>query len=272
MFEERSFEDPGGSLFDVPGYDPMSEPGWDAGEPEPVWDEAAFEVEVQAHLAGLSAAERAGVEFGLDPVPEPVPPVGASVEEAAVAAQNLLVQADGVQRIADAHRVAALVSAWEASIEDLKVRFGREIGSRQGLGGKAFFTSMGLRLQLSPFTLASMVDTAVAARDRLPQTWAVLMGGGTTWQRVRTVIKRGEGLAVGLWPDYDRAAARLVVGSTRLKDDLHAVRERLQPDTADVRARDTFQQRAVYLDKGADGAASSCVTGPRPIRWPPIRR
>ena len=255
-------EDPGGSLFDVPGYDPTLEPGWRAVEPEPDWDAAAFEVEVQAHLDGLSAAERAGVEFGLDPVAVSVPVVGASVEEAAVAAQARLLQADRVQRIAEAHRVAALVSAWEASIEDLRVRYGREIGSRQGLGGAAFFRSVGLRLQLSPFTVASMVDTAVTARNRLPLTWAVLMSGGTTWQRVRIVVKQGEGLAGALWPAYDAVAARLVVGSSRLKDDLHAERERLQPDTADVRARSTFERRAVYLDTGPDGEASLCISGP----------
>lgn len=225
-------------------------------------DDAAFEVEIQRHLDAMSPEERAEREHGLDPFAEPQSFPQPTTEDAAVAAQARLEQLDRVQRLADAHRIVALLDAYEYSIEDVRVRFGAVLGSRSGLGAQAFFTSTALRLQTHPRRIAHLVDTATAARDRLPRTWAVFTAGGTTWARLALAVGQADGLDAEVWSAYDERASSLVTTSYRLKHDLRVTRERLQDDTAERRARTTHEQRCVYFDEHPDGAASLTLTGP----------
>lgn len=259
MFEEQGREGdapPDGwwGLGPFGGPDPDPEPDADAVE-------ARFEADLAAHLAGMTPAERAEFEYGVDPSAEPPRPSGHTVEEAAVAAQDVLEQLDRVERIVDAQRIAALVTAFEVSMEDLATRWGPAIGSRGGLGAQTFFRSTGLRLHVHPLRVAHLVDTATVAIRRLPRTWAVFRAGGTSWQRVDTAVAQAAGLDLDRWAAYDEVAAGAVAGSTRLKDTLRKARERLQDDTAPARARAARQRRAVDLEPGPDGQASLVLTG-----------
>ncbi len=247
------------------------EPGWTDRSPLDGWyvdpgptalDDAAFEAEVQRYLDSMTPAERAERELGLDSTAEPRSFAEPTTEDAAAAAQARLEQLDHVQRLADAHRIVALLDAYEHSIEDARVRFGAAIGCRSGLGAQTFFTSTALRLQTHPRRVAHLVDTATAARDRLPLTWAVLTAGGTTWARLALAVRQADGLDPAAWSAYDERAASLVTSSYRLKHDLRRVRERLQDGTAERRAATTARQRCVYFDKHPDGAASLTITGP----------
>lgn len=265
------------------GWDPTTEPGWVVDElpepgplppspPDPFDDPvvlAAFEAEMAAEAemeaAMIPPSARFQAEYGLPAIPQPGSIPGGSSDEAARCAQDLLVQADRVQRHAEAHRMVALLTAYDVSIEDLRIRFGAGIGSRQGVGAKAFFASTGLKLQTSPVRVATLVDTGLTARRDLPATWRVFLAGGTTWARMAIVVQQMDGLDPQHRPDYDRAAADLVIASARLKQDLARMRERLQDDTAAKRARTTHERRAAYLDRGPDGAATLSFTGAAPL-------
>lgn len=225
---------------------------------------AAMAAEIDVEYAGMSAAERFEHEFGLVAVPEPHEVDAVTSEDAAAAMQHIGVQAERVQRLATAHRIAALLQAYEMSMADLALRFPKQLGGRSGLGAQAFFRSFALQTQTHPLTVAHEVDTALLLRDFLPATWAVFQAGDASWARAQVVVKEAEGLDTAHWPAYDDAAARVVGTSTRLRDTLRKTRERLQDDTAAARARTTHERRHVSLELGNDGAAALIVNGTAP--------
>ena len=219
----------------------------------------------QASLLQLTPPDRFEQEFGLPWVPEPEPePLSGmvSTEEVAAFTQQAAVQVATVFAIAEAHRITAVLTAYERAMEDLEVRFDRRIGSRGGLGAQAFFTSMGLQLKAHPRRIAHEVDAALLLRDRLPKTWEVFQHGNTAWARAALAASNAEGLDPQHWAAFDEAAARLVVTSHRLKHDLRVKREKLQADTAAARARTTHERRTTSLELGHDGEASLVITGP----------
>ena len=225
---------------------------------------AAMAAEIEVEFAGMSAAERFEHEFGWSAIPMPSEVDAVTSEGAAAAMQHIGVQAERVQRIATAHRVAALLQAYEMSMADLAIRFPKQLGGRGGLGAQAFFKSFGLQTQTHPLTVAHDLDTALLLRDFLPRTWAVFQAGDASWARAQVVVKEAEGLAKTHWPAYDDAAARVVATSTRLRDTLRTTRERLQEDTAAARARTTHERRHVALELGNDGGAALIVNGTAP--------
>ena len=255
----RRLWEPANSADDTAGRSAMVQCTW----AEVVDGSAAKTLRLySATVAAMTPEERFEHDFGGAATTENgfVPPVGS--EEAAVAAQARLSQLDRVQRIADARRLLALLDAYDASIADLGERFGSEVASRQGMGAQAFFRTAGLSLQQHPLQVAHLVDTAATAKRWLPSTWVAFLRGDTTWRAIDLAVRQAEGLDPERWPDYDTEAARLVITSTRLKDALRRVRERLQDDTAPTRAKQTFQRRATHLDGGADGSATWSMTGP----------
>ena len=225
---------------------------------------AATASEIEVEFAGMSPAERFEREFGWSAIPMPSEVDAVTSEGAAAAMQYLGVQAERVQRIATAHRIAVLLQAYEMSMADLAIRFPKQLGGRGGLGAQAFFKSFGLQTQMHPLTVAHEVDTALLLRDFLPKTWAVFQAGDASWARAQVVVKEAEGLAKTHWPAYDDAAARVVGTSTRLRDTLRTTRERLQDDTAAARARTTHERRHVSLELGNDGGAALIVNGTAP--------
>ena len=217
--------------------------------------------EEQTRLWRMSPADRFEAEFGVPAVPESVEVVGNLTEEAAAFAQEVAVQADRMRTIAEAHRVAALLTAYEVSMDDLAERFGRSFGARSGLGASAFFRSFGLQTHAHPNRVAHEVDTALTLRDELPATWAVFQHGQASWSRVQTVVREADGLDREHRAAYDAKAATLAVSSTRLKDDLRKMRERLQDDTAARRARSTHERRRTSLEPTSDGGAAFVAEG-----------
>ena len=262
MFDEFEGRQPDGRAFgDVSEEELNDPPAW-IREETPQWVLEANAREHAAFLVLMDPFERFEYETGLPATIENgyVPPIVS--EEIAVGFQERLADVDRVARMADARRLLALLDAYDASMADLAQRFGAEVASRAGMGAQAFFRTAGLSLQQHPMQVAHLVDTASTAKRWLPFTWAVFLRGDTTWRAIDLAVRQAEGLDPERWPDYDAEAARLVVTSTRLKDALRRVRERLQDDTAPKRAKQTFQRRATHLDGGAGGAATWSMTGP----------
>ena len=226
------------------------------------WDE-------QARLWRMSPADRFEAEFGVPAVPESIEVLGNLTEEAAAYAQEVAVQADRMRTIAEAHRVAALLTAYETSMDDLAQRFGSGFGLRTGLGASAFFRSFGLQTGAHPNRVAHEVDTALVLRDELQATWAAFQHGRASWSRVQTVVREADGLDRQHRAAYDAAAAVLAERSTRLKDDLRKARERLQDDTAARRARSTHERRRTSLEPTADGGAAFVAEG-LAADWVPV--
>ena len=261
------FEGPVGEVVSLvePAVPPVPE---DLLPFDPMPSEQDFEDE-QTRLWRMSPAERFEAEFGLPATPEAVQILGNRTEEAAAYAQEVAVQADRMRTIAEAHRVTALLTAYEASMDDLAQRFGSGFGLRTGLGAQAFFRSFGLQTGGHPNRVAHEVDTALVLRDELPATWAVFQQGQASWSRVQTVVREAGGLDREHRAAYDEKGAALVVSSTRLKDDLRKTRERLQDDTAARRARTTHERRRTSLEPTADGGAALVLEG-LAADWVPV--
>jgi hypothetical protein len=96
---------------------------------EDAWGALAFEAE----LAALPAVERWAYQYGTSAVPSPAVILG-DTSEAAAYAQELAVQATQIRTIADAHRISALLTAFERSMEDLQLRFGSIVGNPRSPG------------------------------------------------------------------------------------------------------------------------------------------
>jgi hypothetical protein len=220
-------------------------------------------------LAALPPAELWAYRYGTSAVPAPGVILGETSQAAAASAQHLAVQATRIRTIADAHRIAALLTAYEQSIEDLQLRFGAKVGDPNGTGGQMFARTFGLLTKAHPKQVTREVHAARTLRDRLPATWAVFQHGEASWSRVQTAAGEADGLDPEHWPAYDRAAAGLVVSSDRLKSDLKRERERLQDDTAAERARTTHERRRTSLELGHDSGVAFVIEG-LATSWVPV--
>lgn len=178
-------------------------------------------------------------------------------------------QAYRVRNHADARRIQTLLTAAEASLDDLAVRFGPTFGDANGLGAKQFARSVGLLTMSSPNLVTHEVAVARTLRDRLPACWSLFLAGELSWSRARIVVAQADGLDDERWSSFDAAAARLATSSHRLTDDLRKARERLQDDTAAKRARTTFEQRRTSLELGHDGGVAFVLEG-LATTWMPI--
>jgi hypothetical protein len=212
---------------------------------------------------------RFAAEFGREPTPEELDRFAPPSLERSVALQDIAVRDFQVRTIADARRMQSLLVAEDASIADLEVRFGAKVGTRDGMGGSAFASSMALLTKTDPRHLAHELTVGRFLRDRLPATWAAFQAGETTWARAQKAVKAAEGLADEHLPAFDAKAAGIVVTSTRVKADLRRARERLQDDTAAARTRSTFERRHTTVEPGPDGGAALVLDG-LASEWIPV--
>lgn len=229
---------------------------------------AQEDLEVEAWFAGLTPAERFEQEFGVPATPESLPVLTTPTQEEAAARQEVAVQANRVRTIADAHRIARLLEAHDASIQDLVERFGPTVGAAEGLGGRSFAATMGLLTGTDPRQITHEVHAGATLRDRLPLTWAAFQSGAASWSRAQKAVKQADGLDDEFWPAYDEKAAAIVVRSTRVKSDLRRTRERLQDGTAAKRARTTFERRRTSVELGADSGVAFVIEG-LAVDWMP---
>lgn len=244
----------------VDALPPMPEqPAWLAAEPLPDPEDVARDIE--AWRAGLPPEERFAAEYGRRPSADELDRFAPASTEAAAYLQDVAVQTASVRALADARRVEALLIAFEASIADLTVRFGDRVADPDGLGGRAFASTMALLTRSDQRTVQREVHAGLALRDRLPRTWAVFLAGETTWTRAQKAVAQADGLDEEHWDAYDEQAARIVVDSHRVKADLRRQREKLQAATAAARARTTFERRTVTLEVGDDSGAALVVEG-----------
>ncbi len=104
------------------------------------WGASAFEAE----LASLPPAERWAYQYGTSVVPSPAVILGDTTQDATAYAQELAVQATRIRTIADEHRIAALLTAFEQAMEDLGIRFGPTFRNPDGPAGQAFARTFAL--------------------------------------------------------------------------------------------------------------------------------
>lgn len=269
MFEGRSLEgdedapvwvddDLVGSMLD-PRSAPAEAPA-DLLDVPTGWAER-FAAEQEAAVASADPWERFVHEFGREPDTVALERFAPASLEAAVAAQDLAVDRYRVRDLADARRIRDLLLAHEASIEDLTARFGARVAASEGMGGRAFASTIGLLTRTDPRRVSHEISVGTAARDRLPLVWAAFQAGATTWTRVQKAVDQADGLDEEHWAAFDEAAATIVVSSTRVVADLRRKRERLQDGTAAKRARSTFEKRTTTIELGSDSGAALVLEG-----------
>lgn len=259
MFEGAVWagDDPWAGVTEQP---PAPEPpAWLAEEPEP--DLEALGAEIDAWLAGLPPEERFAHEYGRTGLPEELERFAPVTLEIAAHLQNVAVQSAQVRALADARRIAALLAAHDASIADLTARFGAAVADSDGMGGRAFASSIALLSKSDPRTVMREVRAGLVVRDRLPATWAVFQAGRTTWSRVQKAVTQADGLDASHWAAFDATAARVVETSHRVKVELKRARERLQADTGAERAKTTFERRNATIELGHDSGAAFVIEG-----------
>ncbi|TDS76900.1 uncharacterized protein DUF222 [Amnibacterium kyonggiense] len=235
------------------------QPAWLAEEPLPDLEVVAGDIE--AWRAALPPEERFAAEYGRPATPEELDRFAPASTEVAEWLQDVAVQTAAVRALADARRIESLLTAFEASIADLTARFGERVADPDGLGGRAFASTMALLTRSDQRTVQREVRAGLVLRDRLPRTWAVFLAGETTWTRAQKVVAQLDGLDEEHWAAYDEHASRIVVASHRVKADLRRQREKLQAATAAARARTTFERRTVTLEVGDDSGAALVVEG-----------
>ena len=189
------------------------------------------------------------------PLPEPGAVLAAAM--AAVTERQRDLQA------AEAARVVALLDAWRVTEADSEAA--GEPTARDRYVAKGFLMAASHVLRISQRGAAHLFDTAESIRTGFPACWAAFTSGACGWRLVDIAHQQGQGLEGDALIRYDHAAARLLagsVGSSDLKQRLHRLRERLQADTAVVRARAASRNRHTTIAPLPDGQAILSMIGP----------
>lgn len=259
VFEEQEWpgDDPWAGVTAPP---PVPEPpAWLLEEPD--LDYEAMGAEDDARLVTRPPEERFAALYGRPADPEELDRYAPPTLERAAVLQDVAAADAQVKAHADARRIASLLTAHDASIADLTVRFGAKVADKDGMGGSAFASTLALLSRSDPRTVKREIRAGLTLRDRLPATWAVFLAGESTWGRVQKAVKQVDGLDPEHWAAFDAKAAVIVVDSHRVKADLKREREKLQADTAAERAKTTFERRNVTLEIGDDSGAVLVVEG-----------
>jgi hypothetical protein len=163
---------------------------------------------------------------------------------------------------AEAARIAALLDAYDATMDDAAAA--GEPTARDGWVAKGFLLDAAGVLRISQRGAAHLLDTASSVRTSLPSVWSVFAAGECGWRLLDIAHQQAEGLHGDVRIRFDQAAALLVrtVGAPDLKQRLHRLRERLQPDTASERAATASARRQVNLAPLPDGQAVMTLVGP----------
>ncbi len=100
-----------------------------------------------------------------------------------------------------------------------------------------------------------VAESALLAQ--LPETHRALSEGAISWRHARSIVDHATSLPAESWAEFESAALPFARSLTVAKFDRRArvVRERLCPESIDVRFRDAAANRALTLEPARDGMA-----------------
>lgn len=250
-------------MFEEPGPEPQGKPAGDPDGPGDASSRAFIGPRVGWWHVGVSAGDRNDLLAWCpaDPYLDTTPDVDLGTADFLV--EELGRHQSDVNR-AEAGRMAALLQAHRAVLAQAT-----ELGqsrTENGVVMRAFVLQVALSLQIAERTATSWLYVAQDLREHFPQTWLRFQDGVTSWRGMRIVDQQAEGLDPEYRTAYDTAAADLIgrVPLPRLKERLHAVRERLQADTATARHAAAVKRRRVEVEAMPEGMAALTLIAPAP--------
>ena len=196
---------------------------------------------------------------------------GPEPPDAVQAAFDRLKRLEFRQRLAEAAKIVALLDAYGLAMTDLADRFGKSTGGRSGPGARSLLKQVAAELRTTEGALGHLLDTATDARETLPATWGLFVGGWAPWRAVEVAVAQSQGVPAERMGEYDQLAAHAVehTHAARLKDRLRRARERLLAESATARRNLADANRRVHLEPMADGQAAIEIVGGA-TDWVPV--
>ncbi|MBF4572915.1 DUF222 domain-containing protein [Herbiconiux sp. VKM Ac-1786] len=157
------------------------------------------------------------------------------------------------QAVLDARAVlhlaaAARKSTWLAKLPDGSLEHAR----------RSLVAEVATTLGLPESTAAQRIDDAEMLCESLPVTLDALTRGDLTYRHAQAVVRQARSLPESARGEFEVVALANVHRQTPTQLSTHArvVRERMHPESIDVRHREAREERAVWLEKERDGMAT----------------
>ena len=121
---------------------------------------------------------------------------------------------------------------------------------------RVIVSELACALRIPERTAETLVADSTAL-TQLPETFRALSAGAISWRHAHTIIEHAGSLPAESWGTFETAAVPLAEILTVGKFDRRArvLRERLCPESIDVRNRDAAAQRNLSIEPARDGMA-----------------
>lgn len=173
---------------------------------------------------------------------------------------------DLIDSIAALDRMEASLAAYKAELIEQARRWSEVTEQSLGVsdGGwnaevrarRVIASELACALRIPERTAESLIADS-AALARLPETFAALSAGTISWRHARAMVDHAASLPRDSWGAFEAAAVPLAQTLTVAKFDRRArtLRERLSPESIEVRFADASSRRSLTLEPARDGMA-----------------
>ncbi|MBF4574302.1 DUF222 domain-containing protein [Herbiconiux sp. VKM Ac-1786] len=171
--------------------------------------------------------------------------IGADVDEVAlIRREQAVLEARAVGLLAEAARKAN----WLAALPGGSLEHSR----------RSLVAEVATALHVPESTASQRIDDAETLTDFLPVTLASLARGDIGYAHAQSVVRQARTLPEGARGEFEAVATAKAESQTpsQLAAHARAVRERMHPESIDVRHREARDERAVWLEKERDGMAT----------------
>ncbi|MDH2442413.1 hypothetical protein QDR37_00485 [Amnibacterium sp. CER49] len=172
-----------------------------------------------------------------------------------------LQRADRIANQARAMRLQVMLAGFDAMVLEEQAE-GRTV-ELDGPCARAFLLHQSTVLRIPRQTVLRQLEAGWTLRERLPQTWAVLLEGGCATEAATVAADECEGLRGEALAEFDRVAAGLVAQHrpSVLVRRLGALRDRLDPTAVTGRHRRASAGRWVTARPEPDGQGVLTIRG-----------
>lgn len=137
---------------------------------------------------------------------------------------------------------------------------------RRDLALRAAACDVAVRLRMSETTVRAKANTADTLRTRCPRVWGMFQGGAISEQNARIVASGAASLPdeAVVWEAFDAQVANSarVLAPGKLRVRVRVVRDRMHPESIDIRHIRAAEDRYVQVDDGDDAMSTMTVHGP----------
>ncbi|WP_382308000.1 DUF222 domain-containing protein [Herbiconiux sp. UC225_62] len=171
--------------------------------------------------------------------------LGADLDSvAAIQREQAMLEANSVALLAAAARKAN----WLARLPDGSLEHAR----------RSLVAEVATTLLIPEATAALRIDEAETLSDFLPATLEELSRGDISYRHAKAVVREARTLPESARAEFEVAALPKATALTGAQFATHArtLRERMHPDSIDVRHREARDERAVWVEKEHDGMAT----------------